>query len=201
LLAKTSKTRPDSLRDSKGCIDDYEQNFTEITVDRVDEHLFSSFPAVYAVAKSIVHWNILDITDEEMLKAVNLCEKLCFDFYFDSKGTGDSIMPVVQYVINNFDYFLEIPQADLDDAALRKAPGFYKKDTDGRIIEIQIEPTRFRKEMARFGLTRVLHACDDAKYLIRDRGSFEKKSQIRPGEDVRKYMYRFDISISDYKVK
>jgi hypothetical protein len=46
---------------------------------------------------------------------------------------------------------------------------------------------------------RLLRACDEAGYLIRDVGSFESKCQMSPGPNGRRYMYRFKPDILNHK--
>jgi len=201
-LTRLTSEDPESLVQSlENIIDDYENNHRDICVEAIDERTIEMFPVIYATGLCLVAWNILPFTEEDILNAVKFCENSCFYHYADAKGVGDLVMAVVKFLTNNKDKSIMTPQEGLNDSVIQMASTCYTLGTDGFFVEIQILPDRFRREFAHLGPQKVLRACYEAGYLIRDRGSFEKKAQIWPGGDGRMYMYRFRASILEHKAR
>jgi hypothetical protein len=174
------------------CIDYYEKQIREIDYDPPTERIISIFPFIYAVARSAVYWKLLPLTDDEAARTVKYCEASCLRHYLDSKGRRDLIMLLVNYVIDNLDQFIQLPQEDLDDHAFKNAPGFYTTE-DGHYKKLIFHPLTLRKALGS-AAPQVLQACDEGGFIIRDFGSYQKKYPVWPGDEGRRNTYQFDAS-------
>ncbi len=187
------------VREFQKCIKFYERTYRQISVEPADRHVVSIFPFIYAVAKSLAHWRIFPLTDEEILGIVNEVEENSLSYYLDIKGKRDIVMLMLNYILNNREEFMQLPNDNIDNGVLQRAAGFYTLDVDGNYDEFQFFPARLKAVIGAGLLPKVLRSCDDIGYLIRDVGSFLSKCQVRSGDDGRQYMYRLRRDIPSYQ--
>jgi hypothetical protein len=177
----------------QGYIDYYEQHVREIDSDPVTERIISIFPFFYAVAMSAVYWKKLPFTIDEVAEIVKYCENRCFRYYLDSKGKRDLILVIVNYIVDNLDQFIELPQENLDDHTFKNAPGFNTLE-NGYYAKFIFYPPTLRKAL-KSAAPQVLQACDEGGLLIRDVGSYQKKYPVWPGDYGRRNTYQIDPRI------
>jgi hypothetical protein len=176
---------------------DYEQNYRDFSVEAVDKRRIEIFPIIYAAGVLANYCGASIFTVEEIREAVKDCENACFYHYTDVKGTSDLVKLVAQFIDSHYRLeFVEIPAAEPFD--FRQELGFYTRDSDGFINELQVPTPRFRKLCAPNGWKPTLGALDEAGLLIRDCGSFQSKCQLWPGDTGRHYMYRFKATILEH---
>jgi hypothetical protein len=181
-------------------IDYFEQTLREIECDPHNERLIFNFPFIYAVAMSAVYWNLIPLTFDEVAEIIKYCEARCLGHYLDTEGKSDLIIIVVNYIIDNLDKFIELPQEDLDDDTFKNAPGFYTRE-NGNITKLMFHPPTFRKAMASARPQQVLEALYKGEYIICDFGSYQKKYQVWPGDNGRRNMYQLDPNILHHQPK
>jgi hypothetical protein len=128
---------------------------------------------------SAVYWNLIPLTFDEVAEIIKYCEARCLGHYLDTEGKSDLIIIVVNYIIDNLDKFIELPQEDLDDDTFKNAPGFYTRE-NGNIAKLMFHPPTFRKAMASARPQQVLEALYKGEYIICDFGSYQKKYQVGP---------------------
>jgi putative DNA primase/helicase len=156
----------------------------------VDDRISDNFAVVYAAGILARHYGILPWTREQILWAVQTCQRAHHEFAARSAATFDPIAAVRAYITANLPQFRRVPDPSITGQEFASSPGFVRTNQRGA-TEYLIPAARFDREFAQLNPQRVLRALAAAGLLICSKTRHVSKAPIRSSAtDGREYVYR-----------